>query len=58
LAERLGDCANVIDGCKIHNCKLVYFDNTYAYPQDISIQTEETPMTSEGKKKAEEKTDS
>jgi nucleoside-diphosphate-sugar epimerase len=41
---------NVIDGCKIHNCKLVYFDNTYAYPQDISIQTEETPMTSEGKK--------
>jgi nucleoside-diphosphate-sugar epimerase len=41
---------NVIVACKANNCKLVYFDNTYAYPQDISVQTEATPMTSEGKK--------
>jgi hypothetical protein len=42
---------------KYTTAKLVYFDNTYAYPQDISIQTEETPMTSE-EKKAEKKTGS
>ena len=41
---------NVIDACKNNNCKLVYFDNTYAYPQDISIQTETTPLSSKGKK--------
>jgi nucleoside-diphosphate-sugar epimerase len=41
---------NVIDACKINNCKLVYFDNTYAYSQDSKIQTEETPLTSQGKK--------
>jgi len=41
---------NVIAACKAHNCKLVYFDNTYAYPQDSPIQNEDTPMTSTGKK--------
>lgn len=41
---------NVIAGCKQNNCKLVYFDNTYAYPQDSKIQTEETPLQSQGKK--------
>lgn len=41
---------NVIEACKSNNCKLVYFDNTYAYPQDESIQTEKTPMSSQGKK--------
>ena len=41
---------NVIAGCKKHNCKLVYFDNTYAYPQDAVLQKEDTPMTSVGKK--------
>ena len=41
---------NVIDACKKSQCKLVYFDNTYAYPQNSKIQTEETPLTSEGKK--------
>lgn len=41
---------NVISGCKKQNCKLVYFDNTYMYPQDAAVQTEETPMTSTGKK--------
>lgn len=41
---------NVIEGCKKQNCKLVYFDNTYAYPQDSALQKEDTPMTSNGKK--------
>ncbi|MBE0393510.1 NAD-dependent epimerase/dehydratase family protein [Flavobacterium sp. PL002] len=41
---------NAIAACKINKCKLVYFDNTYAYPQDSSIQIEKTPLTSEGKK--------
>ena len=41
---------NVIEGCKKHNCKLVYFDNTYAYPQDVTHQKEDTPMSSAGKK--------
>lgn len=42
--------ANVIKGCKQQNCKLVYFDNTYAYPQDTALQKEDTPMRSTGKK--------
>ena len=41
---------NVIEGCKKQNCKLVYFDNTYMYPQDTAIQKEDTPMSSSGKK--------
>ncbi|MCG9793009.1 NAD-dependent epimerase/dehydratase family protein [Flavobacterium algicola] len=41
---------NVIAACQSNKCKLVYFDNTYAYPQDTSIQTETTPMISKGKK--------
>lgn len=41
---------HVIAGCKKHNCKLVYFDNTYMYPQDAAVQTEDTPMTATGKK--------
>ena len=41
---------NVIAGCKKQNCKLVYFDNTYMYPQDTAVQKEDTPMTSTGKK--------
>lgn len=42
--------ANVIKGCKEQNCKLVYFDNTYAYPQDAILQKEDTPLRSIGKK--------
>jgi hypothetical protein len=38
---------------KKNNCKLVYFDNTYAYDQNSKIQTEETPFTSDGKKDEE-----
>tara|TARA_B110000091_G_scaffold179363_1_gene195566 strand:+ start:1471 stop:2403 length:933 start_codon:yes stop_codon:yes gene_type:complete len=41
---------NVIAACKTNNCKLVYFDNTYAYDQDSKIQKENTPFSSEGKK--------
>lgn len=41
---------NVITGCKKQNCKLVYFDNTYMYPQDAALQKEDTPMSSSGKK--------
>ncbi|MEZ7505083.1 NAD-dependent epimerase/dehydratase family protein [Flavobacterium sp. Arc2] len=41
---------NTIAACKKNRCKLVYFDNTYAYPQGSKIQTEETPFSSEGKK--------
>jgi len=41
---------NVIEGCKANNCKLVYFDNTYAYPQDAKIQKEDTPLAATGKK--------
>ncbi|PQJ82277.1 NAD-dependent epimerase/dehydratase family protein [Polaribacter glomeratus] len=41
---------NVITACKANNCKLVYFDNTYAYAQDSKIQLENTPLKSEGKK--------
>lgn len=41
---------NVISGCKANNCKLVYFDNTYAYSQDSTIQKENTVLKSDGKK--------
>jgi len=41
---------NVILGCKEANCKLVYFDNTYAYPQDSKLQIEHTPFKPDGKK--------
>jgi len=41
---------NVIAACKHHQCKLAYFDNTYAYPQDSIIQKESTPLSSTGKK--------
>lgn len=37
--------ANVIDACKKHNCKLVFFDNVYMYdPEQIGLMTEETPI--------------
>ncbi len=41
---------NVISACKVQQCKLVYFDNTYAYSQAIAIQKEDTPFESKGKK--------
>lgn len=41
---------NVIDACKITGTKLVFFDNTYMYPQDDNILTEETPFAPVGRK--------
>ncbi|NER18459.1 NAD-dependent epimerase/dehydratase family protein [Spongiivirga citrea] len=41
---------NVIIACKEQQCKLVYFDNTYAYSQDSSVQKEDTPFDTAGKK--------
>ena len=41
---------NVIAACKIHGTKLVFFDNTYMYPQDDRILTENTPFEPVGRK--------
>ncbi|MGB3780730.1 MAG: NAD-dependent epimerase/dehydratase family protein [Tunicatimonas sp.] len=37
--------ANVINACKQHNVKLVFFDNVYMYdPQHVTHMTEDTPV--------------
>ena len=41
---------NVIDACVTHGAKLVYFDNTYMYPQTQVPQTEATPFKPNGEK--------
>jgi nucleoside-diphosphate-sugar epimerase len=41
---------NVIDACKINGTKLVFFDNTYMYPQDDRVITEQTPFAPAGRK--------
>ena len=41
---------NVIDACKKHNAKLVFFDNTYMYPQNDEPLTEETEFAPVGQK--------
>jgi len=41
---------NVIDACKINGTKLVFFDNTYMYPQDDRVITEQTPFAPVGRK--------
>lgn len=41
---------NTIDACAAHGAKLVYFDNTYMYPQTDQPQTEETPFQPNGPK--------
>ncbi len=36
---------NVIEACKLHDCKLVFFDNVYMYdPDHIPHMTEDTPI--------------
>ena len=35
---------NVLDACKMHQAKLVFFDNVYMYGQVKGIMTEETPF--------------
>lgn len=41
---------NVIDACKINGAKLVFFDNTYMYPQDDRVLNEQTPFAPVGRK--------
>lgn len=41
---------NVIDACKIHNAKLVFFDNVYAYGHVKGVMTEDTPFHPTSKK--------
>jgi len=41
---------NVIDACKKHQCKLVFFDNTYMYDKTSEPQTEESPFVPVGQK--------
>ncbi|MEJ2720790.1 MAG: NAD-dependent epimerase/dehydratase family protein, partial [bacterium] len=44
---------NVIDACKGHNAKLVFFDNIYMYdPDHLGSMTEETPIRPVSKKGA------
>lgn len=42
--------ANVIEACKRNGAKLVFFDNTYMYPQDGRVLTEETSFGPVGRK--------
>lgn len=41
---------NVIEACKKHNTKLVFFDNTYMYAQNNKILTEESKFEPVGEK--------
>lgn len=41
---------NIIDACKMHATRLVFFDNTYMYPQDDRILTEDTVFAPVGRK--------
>jgi nucleoside-diphosphate-sugar epimerase len=41
---------NVIDACKTHNTKLVFFDNVYMYGPVIGLMTEDTPFNPMSKK--------
>lgn len=41
---------NVIDACAAHNARLVYFDNTYMYPQNSTPLTEDAPFQPNGEK--------
>jgi nucleoside-diphosphate-sugar epimerase len=41
---------NVIDACKKHNTKLVFFDNVYGYGLVKGVMTEETPLNPTSKK--------
>jgi len=41
---------NTINACATHGAKLVFFDNTYMYPQTSQPQTEETEFSPNGEK--------
>lgn len=42
--------SNVIKACALHKAKLVFFDNTYMYPQTDAPQIEEAPFEPYGTK--------
>lgn len=39
---------NTVAACAAHGAKLVFFDNTYMYPQTATPQTEDTPFRPKG----------
>lgn len=41
---------NVLDACRAAGAKFAYFDNTYMYPQDDRLLTEDTPFAPVGRK--------
>lgn len=41
---------NALDACRVAGASFAYFDNTYMYPQDNRLQTEETPFAPVGRK--------
>ncbi|MDC8104086.1 NAD-dependent epimerase/dehydratase family protein [Chryseobacterium sp. PTM-20240506] len=41
---------NIIEACKVNGTRLVFFDNTYMYPQNGNVLTEETPFAPVGRK--------
>lgn len=41
---------NALDACRAQRASFAYFDNTYMYPQDDRLQTEETPFAPVGRK--------
>lgn len=41
---------NTIEACAEHGARLVFFDNTYMYPQTAVPQTEDTPFQPNGEK--------
>lgn len=41
---------NALDACRATGAKFAYFDNTYMYPQDNRLLTEETPFAPVGRK--------
>ncbi|MFT3814241.1 MAG: NAD-dependent epimerase/dehydratase family protein [Acidovorax sp.] len=41
---------NALDACRAAGARFAYFDNTYMYPQDDRLQTEDTPFAPVGRK--------
>ncbi|MDR0203946.1 MAG: NAD-dependent epimerase/dehydratase family protein [Delftia acidovorans] len=41
---------NALDACRAEGASFAYFDNTYMYPQDDRLQTEDTPFAPVGRK--------
>lgn len=41
---------NALDACRAAGARFAYFDNTYMYPQDARLQTEDAPFAPVGRK--------